>query len=234
MVSFVLERSVGDILVAGFRASVMTIDAEVLDNFKEMMQACGKPGAPLTKFLDEVIMAAEGLQDRLNTWCQASCNEVAGAVDRFDKKQANQKQQQQKKAKADEGSREKKAEGAKARAALIMESKAMPTLLFDATNAIIKPVNTYDDEVAYKKALSENAVKATDLILSSSRSVMFKTEKRGYGPCHADEAADMRAALAAFTPGLVEVPQSMDNALLGKTFKQLRTQYPRADALGPG
>eukprot|EP00959_Pyramimonas_sp_CCMP1952_P456294 9472901-Pyramimonas_sp.AAC.1 len=54
MRSFVLERSVGDNLVAGFGASVMTIDAEVLDSFKEMMQAYGNPGAPLTKFLDEV------------------------------------------------------------------------------------------------------------------------------------------------------------------------------------
>eukprot|EP00959_Pyramimonas_sp_CCMP1952_P277762 5806050-Pyramimonas_sp.AAC.1 len=35
---------------------------------------------------------------------------------------------------------------------------------------------------------------------------MFKTEKRGCGPCRADKAADMRASLAAFTPGLAEAP----------------------------
>eukprot|EP00959_Pyramimonas_sp_CCMP1952_P239292 5000719-Pyramimonas_sp.AAC.1 len=61
--SFVLERSVGDNLVTGFRVSVVTIDAEVLDSFKGTTQAYGNLGAPLTKFLDEVTKVAAAAID---------------------------------------------------------------------------------------------------------------------------------------------------------------------------
>ncbi|CAK0823610.1 unnamed protein product [Prorocentrum cordatum] len=183
------------------------------------------------KTLPREIDSAKELQDKFTKWIEGSCNEVAAAVDRWDEKQTNAKISQQKKAKAEEGARQKKAAEAKVKAAQHKESTAVPTLLFDATNDVVRQIKTYDDEAEYKKAVEKSEVNATAPFmiktsetlagLSNERSIraamgvfriqlpgsaMFTAESRGHGPCLAD---------------MVDAPKELENTILDKTFKQL-------------
>eukprot|EP00959_Pyramimonas_sp_CCMP1952_P211144 4418937-Pyramimonas_sp.AAC.1 len=88
-----------------------------------------------------------------------------------------------------------------------------------AANApfVIKKCTTVSD------LMSDRSIRAAMGVfrIQLPSSAMYKSEGRGYGPCHADMSNALRAALASYAPTGFEVPSGLDNTLLQKTFKQL-------------